>query len=163
LLAISTGAVAVACASPPGGGAIRDTASAVLGAGTGQVTVDVDASPLQAERREVFLEHGGSAKIVGAVLEKLFAAGKNQGTGPYTVDVTVTGFRLRSSQTGFWFGFMAGVDHLDVSVSVVRNGAVEKQFQTKTTTAVAGLIRPGSVSRFDRLVNSIAERIVAGL
>jgi len=58
---------------------------------------------------------------------------------------------------------MAGVDRIYVSVSVVRNGAVERQFQTGTSTAIAGLIRPGSVTRFDRLVNTLAERIVGGL
>ena len=151
------------CASPPGGGRLGYSASPATTAGAGRVTVNVDASPLEGDRRYAFLEHRGSEKIGGAVVRELAASGKAGHGTPYTVNVTVTHFRLRSSQTGLWLGFMAGADMVKVSVTVVRNGAVEKNFSTDTSTAVAGLIRPGSVSRFDRMVHTIAKRIVAGI
>ncbi len=151
------------CASPPGGGRLSYTTSPEPTAGAGRVTVNVDAAPLEGDRRDAFLEHRGSEKIGEAVMLELTASGKADRGTPFTVNITVIHFRLRSSQTGLWFGFMAGADKVGVSVSVVRNGAVEKDFGTDTSTAVAGLIRPGAVSRFDRMVRTIAKRIVAGI
>ena len=151
------------CASPPGGGRLGYKTSSEPTAGVGQVTVNVDAAPLGGDRRDAFLEHRGSEKIGEAVVLELAASGKAGHGTPYTVNVIVTHFRLRSSQTGLWLGFMAGADKVGVSVTVVRNGAVEKSFSTNTSTAVAGLIRPGAVSRFDRMVHTIAKRIAAGI
>ena len=151
------------CASPPGGGRLGYTTSPQQTAGAGRVTVNVDASPLKGDRRDAFLEHRGSEKIGGAMVLELAASGKSGHGTSYTVNVTVTHFRLRSSQTGFWLGWMAGADKVGVLVTVVRNHAVEKSFSTVTSTAVAGLIRPGAVRRFDRMVRSIVKRIVAGI
>ncbi len=151
------------CASPPGGGRLGYTASPGPTAGARPVTVNVDASPLEGDRLRAFLDHRGSEKIGEAVALELTASGKADRGTHFTVNITVIHFRLRSSQTGLWFGFMAGADKVGVSVAVVRNGAVEKSFDTNTSTAVAGWIRPGAVSRFDRMVHTIAKRIVAGI
>ena len=58
---------------------------------------------------------------------------------------------------------MAGADTIAVSVDVRREGRVTKTFSTNTSTAIGGLIRPGSVERFDRMVNTLAQRIVDGI
>ena len=152
----------VGCAAAPGGGTIQFTATDAIEAGGQDVTVNVDASELSGDRREVFLKQAGTKKITNKVLQKLWSgAGKRQ--LPDVLNIRVTGFRLRSGSTGFWLGFMAGADRIEVTVEIVRGSAVAKRFVTNTSTAVAGIIRPGSVERFDRMVNTLAERIVAGI
>ncbi len=153
----------VGCASAPGGGTIQFSSTGSSTAGGKAVTVNVDADPLQNERRQVFLQQAGSQKIAAKVLEKLSAAGLGGDRSPDALNITVTHFRLRSGSTGFWLGRYARADKLHVSVEVVRGGTVSKRFTTDTSTAVAGLIRPGSVERFDRMVNTLAQRIVAGI
>jgi hypothetical protein len=152
----------VGCAAAPGGGMIQFTATDSIEAGGRDVTVSVDASALSGDRREVFLQQAGSKKLTNKVLQKLWSGvGKKQ--LPDALNIRVTGFRLRSGSTGFWLGFMAGADRIEVTVEVVHGSAATRSFSTNTSTAVAGIIRPGSVERFDRMVNTLAERIVAGI
>jgi hypothetical protein len=152
----------VGCAAAPGGGTIQFTATDAIEAGGQDVTVNVDASELSGDRRVVFLQQAGTKKITNKVLQKLWSGvGKRQ--LPDTLNIRVTGFRLRSGSSGFWLGFMAGADRIEVTVEVVSGSAATKSFSTNTSTAVAGIIRPGAVERFDRMVNTLAERIVAGI
>lgn len=151
------------CASAPGGGTIQFTSTGSSTEGGKPVTVNVDANALQAERRDVFLKQAGAQKIAAKVLEKLAAARLKSDRSPDALDITVNHFRLRSGSTGFWLGAMAGADKIAVSVNVKHKGKVTKTFSTDTSTAVAGIIRPGSVERFDRMVNTLAQRIVDGI
>ena len=152
----------VGCASAPGGGTIQYAATDAIEAGGKDVSVSVDASELSGDRREVFLQQAGTKKVTNKVLQKLWSGvGKRQ--LPNALDIKVTGFRLRSGSTGFWLHFMAGADRIEVTVEVVHGSAAAKSFSTNTSTAVAGFIRPGAVERFDRMVNTLAERIVAGI
>jgi hypothetical protein len=152
----------VGCAAAPGGGTLQFTATDSIEAGGQAVTVNVDASELSGDRREVFLQQAGTKKITNKVLQKLWSGdGKSQ--LPDALNIRVTGFRLRSGSTGFWLGFMAGADRIEVTVEVIRGGTATKSFVTNTSTAVAGIIRPGAVERFDRMVNTLADRIVAGI
>jgi len=151
----------VGCATAPGGGTIQYAATDSIEAGGRDVTVSVDASELSGDRREVFLQQAGTKKITNKVLQKLWSGvGKRQ--LPDALNIRVTGFRLRSGSTG-WLGPMAGADRIAVTVEVVHGSAAAKSFSTDTSTAVGGLIRPGAVERFDRMVNTLAERIVAGI
>jgi hypothetical protein len=152
----------VGCAGAPGGGTIQFAATDSIEAGGKDVTVSVDASGLSGDRREVFLQQAGTRKIANKVLQKLWSGGgKNQ--LPDALNIRVTHFRLRSGSTGFWLGAMAGADRIDVTVDVVSGSAATKSFSTNTSTAIAGIIRPGAVERFDRMVNTLADRIVAGI
>jgi hypothetical protein len=152
----------VGCAAAPGGGMIQFTATDSIEAGGRDVTVSVDASELSGDRREVFLQQAGTKKITNKVLRKLWSGvGKRQ--LPDALNIRVTGFRLRSGSTGLWLGPMAGADRIEVTVEVVHGSAATKSFSTNTSTAVGWVIRPGSVERFDRMVNTLAERIVAGI
>jgi hypothetical protein len=152
----------VGCASAPGGGTIQYATTDSIENGGQDVTVNIDASALSGDRREVFLQQAGSKKIANKVLQKLLSGvGKSQ--LPDELNIRVTGFRLRSGSTGFWLGFMSGADRIEVAVDVVHGSAAAKSFSTNTSTAVAGIIRPGAVERFDRMVNTLAERIVAGI
>jgi hypothetical protein len=150
------------CAAAPGGGTIQYAATDAIEAGGKDVTVSVDASGLSGDRREAFLRQAGTRKIANKVLQKLWSGvGKTQ--LPDALNIRVTGFRLRSGSTGFWLGPMAGADRIAVTVEVVHGAAATKSFATNTSTVVGWFIRPGAVERFDRMVNTIAERIVAGI
>jgi hypothetical protein len=162
LVALFAAIAFVGCASAPGGGTIQYAATDSIEAGGQDVTVSVDANALSGDRREVFLQQAGTKKITNKVLQKLWSGvGKRQ--LPNALNIRVTGFRLRSGSTGFWLGPMAGADRIAVTVEVVYGSAATKSFSTNTSTAVAGIIRPGAVERFDRMVNTLAERIVAGI
>ncbi|MBW2542581.1 MAG: hypothetical protein JRF15_10865 [Deltaproteobacteria bacterium] len=150
------------CAAAPGNGTIQFSATDSIEATGRDVTVSVDASGLSGDRREAFLQQAGSRKIANKVLQKLWSGGgKNQ--LPDAVNIRVTQFRLRSGSTGFWLGAMAGADQIAVTVEVVNEGGATRSFATDTSTAIAGIIRPGAVERFDRMVNTLAERIAAGI
>jgi hypothetical protein len=152
----------VGCATAPGGGTIQYAATDAIEAGGKDVTVSLDASGLSGDRREAFLQHAGSRKIVNKVLQKLWSGvGKRQ--LPDALNIRVTAFRLRSGSTGFWLGPMAGADRIAVTVEVVHGSAAAKSIATDTSTVVGWFIRPGAVERFDRMVNTLAERIVAGI
>jgi hypothetical protein len=162
LVALFAALAFVGCATAPGGGTLQYAATDSIEAGDQDVTVNVDASALSGDRREAFLQQAGTKKIANKVLQKLWSGvGKSQ--LPDALNIRVTGFRLRSGSTGFWLGFLAGADRIEVTVEVVRGSAVARSFTTDTSTAVAGIIRPGAVERFDRMVNALAERIVAGI
>jgi len=162
LVALLAALAFVGCAAAPGGGTIQFSATDSIEAGGRDVSVSVDASQLSGDRREVFLQQAGTKKITNKVLQKLWS-GVGERQLPDALNIRVTGFRLRSGSTGFWLGFMAGADRIEVTVEVVHTGATAKSFSTNTSTAVAGIIRPGAVERFDRMVNTLAERIVAGI
>ena len=150
------GALALGCASPPGGGEIQFSSAAPSGA---SARVAVDASPLMTDRRAAFLAHGGAERIGTAVLQELASASKEDANT--TVQIRITRFRLRSSSSAFWLGLMAGADVIGCSVDVSKGGKLSHSFETDTSTIIGGLIRPGSLTRFNRLVAELARRIVA--
>ena len=162
-LAMAALAALMGCASVPGGGTLEFSSAGPSATGGRAITVNVDASQLSGDRRAVFLEQAGSQKLAAKVLERLSEASVGSEPSPDTLNITVTHFRLRSGSTGFWLGFMSGTDKLQVSVEAVSGTIVVKKFDTRTATAVAGIIRPGSVERFDRMVRSLAQRIVDGI
>jgi hypothetical protein len=162
LVALFAALALVGCAAAPGGGTVQFAATDSIEAGNKDVTVSVDASALGGDRREAFLQQAGSKKLANKVLQKLWS-GVGERQLPDALNIRVTGFRLRSGSTGFWLGPMAGADRIEVTVEVVSGSATTKSFSTNTSTAVGGVIRPGAVERFDRMVNTLAERIVAGI
>ena len=162
LLPIVAVAFSIGCASAPGGGTVQFTATDSPSSGDPGITINVDASRLSGDRYEVFLQQAGSQKIATKVMEKLKLSGVGKQHLPDGLNITVDHFRLRSGSSGFWLGPMAGADMLRVSVEVVRGGAVVKTFATDTSTVIGGVIRPGAVERFDRMVNTLAQRIIDG-
>ena len=156
MLLLLFGTLALGCASPPGGGEIHF--SGTLSAGS-SARVEVDATLLAAERRAAFLAHGGAARVGTAVLQELSSAGK--GDGGTTVQIQITRFRLRSGSSAFWLGAMAGADIIGCSVEVLQGGNSTHSFKTDTSTILGGLIMPGPVTRFNRLVAELARRIAA--
>ena len=150
------GTLALGCASPPGGGEIHFSGTLPSGA---SARVEVDATPLAADRRAAFLAHGGAARVGTAVLQELTNVGK--GDAGTVVKVRITRFRLRSGSSAFWLGAMAGADFIGCTVEVLQGSNSTHSFETDTSTILGGLIMPGPVTRFDRLVAELARRIAA--
>ena len=156
MLLLLFGTLATGCASPSGGGEINFSGTMSSAPST---RVEVDASALETDRRAAFLAHGGAARVGTAVLQELSSTGKRDaGT---TVQVKITRFRLRSGSNAFWLGAMAGADIIACSVEVFQGGNSTHSFKTDTSTIMGGLIMPGPVTRFNRLVAELARRIAA--
>ena len=109
---------------------------------------------------------GGPASGVSKRVSTRPYAG-NGGPAPVALgaqlQLVVTGFRLRSTASSGWFGAMAGADKLDVTVRVVDHGQEVRRFDTGAGTIVGRADPTGAEGRFERVVQTTAERIVAGL
>ena len=132
------------------------------GASPGDVPLSVDETRLSPERRAVFDKLSGSSRLAAAVREEMARQGRVPAP-PVQLVLVVTNFRIRSTATSVWFGAMAGADMLDVETTAAKDDRVLKQWKTGSGSVVGGLIRPGVEGRFDRLIGTTAERIVAGL
>ncbi len=124
------------------------------------VTIVVDTSRLPADRVAAWNEEGGTKALTDAVATELLDEKKQLAAGPAELRLVVTSFRLRSSGSAMWLGVMAGADVLDVEATVVSGGATVKTFSTGAGTAMGGAMSGG---RFDKLVETTSERLVAGL
>jgi hypothetical protein len=58
---------------------------------------------------------------------------------------------------------LAGADILDVEATAAKDDQVLNRWKTGSGSIVGGLIRPGMDGRFERLISTTAQRIVAGL
>ncbi len=129
----------------------------------GRVEVRVDPS-LNEEARSVAIDKMAAPdKIATAVSNLLRTQGRLDANAATTLEIVITAFRLRSGASAFWLGAMAGPDRLAVDVRVQKSGATLAQYQTDTSSVLGGIAFAGMGHRFDRLVKSIAQRIVAGL
>jgi hypothetical protein len=77
--------------------------------------------------------------------------------------LTITSFRIQSHATSVWCGATAGADVLDVEATAAKDDQVLNRWKTGSGSIVGGLIRPGMDGRFERLISTTAQRIVAGL
>ena len=132
------------------------------GASPASVPVSVTAEQLSPERRAAFDKLDGPARLAAAVREEMVRQHRVPAS-PVQLALTVTSFRIRSTATSVWFGAMAGADVLDVETTATKDDQVLARWKTGSGSVVGGLIRPGVDGRFDRLVTTTAERIVAGL
>jgi hypothetical protein len=132
------------------------------GASPADVPLSVDEGRLSSERRVAFDKLSGPTRLAAAVREEMARQGRVPAP-PVHLVLVVTNFRIRSTATSVWFGAMAGADMLDVETTAVKDDRVVKQWKTGSGSVVGGLIRPGVEGRFERLIGTTAERIVAGL
>jgi hypothetical protein len=126
------------------------------------VEVSVDPA-LDAERARAFEEHDGTTQLRNATIDELARTGKADSLHGAALRVVVTRFRLRSTGSGVWLGAMAGADTLDVSVTLEREGATQRTFQTGVGGIVAGLVKPSASGRFNGLLREVAKRVIAQL
>jgi hypothetical protein len=132
------------------------------GASPSDVPLNVDEGQLSPERRAAFDKLSGPSRLTAAVREEMARQGRVPAP-PVQLQLVITNFRIRSTATSVWFGAMAGADMLDVETTAVKDNQVLKQWKTGSGSVVGGLIRPGVEGRFERLIGTTAERIVAGL
>lgn len=130
-------------------------------ANVGTVVVSV-SSTLDADDKRIFDEVNGTTRLKAAVEGAVTKIAKLTPGSPRVLEVEVTGFRLRSGATVFWAGIMAGVDTLDVDVTV-RDGA--QVLRTYTTGCGSSGIQGGltSSSRFQPMADTVAERVAEQL
>ena len=102
-------------------------------------------------------------KINLAVSELLRANQRLDASAPATLAIVITHFRLRSWASAFWLGAMAGADRLGVEVRLEKDGNTLKEYRTETSSVLGGIIFAGAGHRFNRLLKTIAKRIVDGL
>ena len=126
------------------------------------VAVNVDEGGLTPDRRAAFDQLDGPARLIAAVREEM-ARQRRVPLPTVQLGLTVTSFRIRSTATSLWFGAMAGADILDVEATALKDEQVLNRWKTGSGSIVGGLIRPGIDGRFERLISTTAQRIVAGL
>src|SRR5262249_25575471 len=132
------------------------------GASPGDVPLSVDETRLSPERRAAFDKLSGASRPAAAVRGEKARQGRVPAP-PLQLVLLVTNLPLPSTPPSGWFGAMAGADMLDVETTAAKDDRVLKQWKTGSGSVVGGLIRPGVEGRFDRLIGTTAERIVAGL
>ena len=137
-------------------------------AGIGQPGVDVGsitvtlAPSLEADAKTVFDEVNGTIRLKAAVEGILTKVGRLKPGSPRAMEVEVTDFRLRSGATVFWVGIMAGVDILDVTVTVRDGSQIVRQFSTGVgSSGIAGGL--SSSSRFQPMADVVADRVAEQL
>lgn len=131
-------------------------------ASPGALAVTVDAGQLTPGRRAAFEKLDGPARLIAAVREEM-ARQRRVPAPTIQLALTITNFRIRSTATSVWFGAMAGADILDVEATAAKDDLVLNRWKTGSGSIVGGLIRPGMDGRFERLISTTAQRIVAGL
>ena len=129
----------------------------------GRVEVTVSPSLTDEERSAAIDRQAVPDKINLAVSELLRANQRLDASAPATLAIVITHFRLRSWASAFWLGAMAGADRLGVEVRVEKNGNTLKEYRTETSSVLGGIIFAGAGHRFNRLLKTIAKRIVDGL
>lgn len=120
------------------------------------------AGEVAADARDSFTEMDGSARLRAATERKIASIGKLDPSSHRVLELEVDKYRVRSGATVFWLGIMAGVDYMDVVARVYDGETLVKEFATGagTSGAFAGLT---SSSRFDLLVQAVAERVAEKL
>lgn len=139
--------------NPPSGATLFDSNS-----GLRSVTASLDETTLP---EEVLAE--ARQFTVAERIRRQVGGTAGVGQGDLSVDVKLIGMRLRGTGTAVWWGVMAGVDWMTVDVTVTRNGAQVKQFQTGVSTFLGGFVFGGREVRVDRMVDELARRIIAGI
>src|SRR6185436_274150 len=92
------------------------------------------------EKRELLDKLNGIARLKTAIEGKVAEAAKLKSGSSRVLHVQVTDIRLRSSATMVWAGVMAGVDTLQVQVTVREGGQVVYQFTTGASTSGVGVV-----------------------
>lgn len=127
----------------------------------GSVVVTMSGE-LPKERQEQFEKLGGPFLMKGAFEAALARGGKLDAASPVALAVEVSKFRLRTGATVFWAGAMAGGDVLDVR-AVARDGDRDLRRVETGAGSIGGLAGLTQTSRFARLVEAVADRVVKDL
>jgi hypothetical protein len=146
----------------------RATAAASGGGASGARVADVGSVvvsyAISGENRELLERLNGAARLKTTIEGKLAEAAKLKSGSPRVLQVEVTDIRLRSAATMVWAGVMAGVDTLQVQVTVRDAGQVVHQFTTGASTSGVGVVGNFPMdSRYQTMADAVAERIAKDL
>jgi hypothetical protein len=127
----------------------------------GRVEIAV-ASSLPEDRRARFDKAGGPGSLKVQVENSLSRVGRLDPSSPNVLQVTVTGYRMRSGASVYFLGAMGGADSMAVSCAVTSGGQTIRTYSTGSGSIGwgAGLSQE---SRLDNLTDATAKRVVADL
>lgn len=154
----------LACASPgpENAGTPHDTGPSLIASGAKVASVKVRRED-SLVGADTFERYTIADRLQREVVSALSANGHYSSGGELELLVTVVNFRLRSGASAFWLGVMAGADRLGVEVTVLRGEEVVKTYETDTSTALGGAFYTSPTKRSERMIDTLAERIVSGL
>jgi len=102
--------------------------------------------------------------LASMINRRLEVAGAIADDAPYSVAVTITDVRVRSSFSAVMFGFMAGDDHI-VGTVELRNAEMKPvhQFEVKASYAFGGFAGGQDSARMGYLYEKFSELVVVEL
>jgi hypothetical protein len=123
------------------------------------VTVDATGATAAADRRQAYESLNGGAVIEGAIRARLERDGLSDPNGDTAVQVEVGVFRLRSTGTAFWAGFLAGIDKLEGTVQFSQGAAEPSRYAFVLSSSEEWYFKYGASARLRALANELAEKI----
>jgi len=131
-----------------------------LSARTSDPEVHVSFSErISADRRSVFADLSGELRLQIMTAHLRRSASKIDPAAPYSLELVVDKFHMRSDTSVSLLSFASGVDLMEVVVRVLNDGRVVREYRTGAGTAS----RSSPTSRMGGLIRAVAERVVAGL
>ncbi|MCG8590397.1 MAG: DUF4410 domain-containing protein [Proteobacteria bacterium] len=161
---LTTIALSLACAG--GGGSAgpapgKAQGAPVLGSGAvSRVEVVAHTEMPSGDHRSQWDKYTAGPQLQERVVAVLKERNAYAANGPLSVRIEVTDFRLRSGNAAFWVGAMAGADYYNVHVEVSRGGRVVRSYDTNTSTSLGGIAYASPTQRTNRLIKTLAVRIV---
>lgn len=162
--ALLVGLVFAGCAGAPPESRPLPAGPPALEAGEtiGSVEISIDRERV-APNGVASLERYGIAEKLRTAVTGALGSRYADGRSDLVLHVEIDRFRLRSGGNAFWLGAMGGADVIETAVSLRRGEAVARSYTTDTSTVLGGIVYASPTRRSNRLVDTISERIVAGL
>ncbi len=127
------------------------------------VEVVADEALPEGPNRDQFEKYTAAKRLQDEIVRIATAASQMSPDGELAVHVRATGFRLRTGSGAFWAGAMAGADFYRVDVRIERDGAELKRFKTDTSTVLGGIAYASPTRRSQRMIETLAQRILGGI
>ena len=123
----------------------------------------VAADTLPADRMTRYRDFDGDVLIADAIRTELVEEGLWEEGADTEIDVTVEIFRLRSTGTTFWVGFYAGIDKLEGTFMIFRDGSDPEVVTFKYSGAEDQYLKFSAGARFRSLADALAHDIASHL
>jgi hypothetical protein len=130
----------------------------------GKVTARLDADSIPADALPDARNYGTDAVLHGAVTDRLLKDGLYDASSPVTLNLTVTGFRLRSMAVVTWAGSVSGRDHLFVHAALLDgNGETVWNEAVNASSMRGSVIFRSESGRLENLARTTAGRVARDL
>jgi len=125
--------------------------------------VTLDTQRLSSAQQKQLRRHETAAVLRQTALDWLDARGHFDLEGEIALRVQIRDLRVRSQLAVLLLGGVAGSDHIEVSVVVLRGGEAVDDFAAHVVSAAGGRDwkRPGD--RLERMARMLGQRVAEGL